>query len=80
MNCRMSSFPTHKVIMQLLLQDAGTVLPVAVTIVITTYRIVSFFEALKFHKWPIFNFFTILLSQLGLPKWAIIWSNYFSRS
>ena len=52
-----------------------TVLPVVVTIVIATYRIVSFFEALKFHKWPIFSFLKILLSRLGLPKRAIIWSN-----
>ena len=36
-----------------------TVLPAAVTIVIATYRIVSCFEALKFHEWPIFK---ILLS------------------
>ena len=44
LNCGMSNFPTHKVIMQLLLQDVGTVLPVAVTIVIATYRIVKFFR------------------------------------
>ena len=32
------------------------------------YRIVGFFEVLKFHKWPIFSFFAILFSRTGLPK------------
>ena len=50
LNCGMSSFPTHKVIMYVFYKIVNvvqsgfwvTVLPVAVTIVIATYRIVSF--------------------------------------
>ena len=34
---------------------------------------------LKLRKWPIFRSFTILFSQMGLPKWVIVWSNCFSR-
>ena len=36
------------------------------------YRTVGFFEILKFHEWPIFNFFVILFSQMGLPE-ALQW-------
>ena len=32
------------------------------------YCIVGFFEVLKFREWLIFSFFTILFSQMGLPK------------
>ena len=32
------------------------------------YRIVGFFEVLKFREWLIFGFFTILFSRMGLPK------------
>ena len=32
------------------------------------YRIVGFFEVLKFHEWLIFNFFTILFSEMGQLK------------
>ena len=32
------------------------------------YRIVGFFEVLKFREWLIFSFFTILFSQMSLPK------------
>ena len=35
---------------------------------LTKYCIASFFEVLKFHEWPIFSFFTILSSQMGLSK------------
>ena len=34
----------------------------------TNYRIFGFFEVLKFREWLIFGFFTILFSQMGLPK------------
>ena len=44
------------------------------------FCIVGFlFKVLKFHKCPIFSNFMILFSQMGLPKWAIIWSNYFLK-
>ena len=44
------------------------------------YCIVGFlFKVLKFHKCPVFSYFMILFSQMGLPKWAIIWSNYFLK-
>ena len=32
---------------------------------------------LKLRKWPIFRSFTILFSQMGLPKRVIVWSNCF---
>ena len=32
------------------------------------YRIIGFFEVLKFREWLIFGFFTILFSRMGLPK------------
>ena len=32
------------------------------------YRIVGFFEVLKFRVWLNFGFFTILFSRMGLPK------------
>ena len=38
-----------------------------------------FFEVLKFNEWPIFSFFMILFSQMGLSKWAIIGAIIFSR-
>ena len=36
--------------------------------VMISYCIVGFFEVLKFRKWLIFVFFTILFSQMGLLK------------
>ena len=33
-----------------------------------SYRTVGFFEVLKFRQWPIFSFFTILFSRMGLQK------------
>ena len=40
------------------------------------YCLDGFFEVLKLCKWPIFSFFRILFSQMGLPKaQALQWSN-----
>ena len=32
------------------------------------YHIIGFFEVLKFLEWPIFSFFAILFSRMGLQK------------